>query len=115
MVTYLHSKDDAMASSDLARIYDTRTLDGLMEVRADNAITCTSQILSKRAHLVVPAEEHRLCDELLKVLRCARILGLTVHTVDKYLNELGAPASAQAHANAEGTGAPLRLPAHEAG
>lgn len=111
MVTYLHSDNDAMAGMDLARIYDTRTLDHVVAVQRSNVKRSVAEVLKRGTDVVVPDDAARMCDGLLTVCGVLQMLRHPVKRVSEYLNELGAPASAQAHANAEGTGAPLRLPA----
>lgn len=114
MVNYLHSEDDAEAGKDLARIYDTRTLNKVHAVSATNKNRMLADVLSDRLRVVVPAEDWRLNDALLKVLRCLKMMGCAVSTVDDYLlqlNNQGAPATGPAHAKPGSSGAPLALPA----
>lgn len=116
MVNYLHSENDALASKDLASIYDTKTLNKVMAVGPKNAQTVLSELLSTRTRVVVPAEDARVSDALLNVLQCLEIMDMPVTTVPDYLHALkkmAAPASAQVHAKPESSGAakPTAAPA----
>ena len=114
MVNYLHSALDDAAGRDVAALYDTRTLNKILEVNDANARQITADLLSARMRVVVPAEEHRLNDAALRVLRCLQIMRVPVSTVPGYLQELmnpDAPASAQVHAHADGPARSAALPA----
>ncbi len=115
MVNYLHSAFDDAAGRDVAALYDTRTLNKILEVNEANARTIAADLLSMRMRVVVPAEDHRLNDATLRVLRCLQIMRVPVSAVSAYLQELknpDAPASAQVHAHADGPARSAALPAH---
>jgi hypothetical protein len=117
MVIYLHSQFDDEASKDLARIYDTRTLGKIMAVNQHDMRTKLGDILHARMRVVVPDDGDRICDAMLKVLRCLKLMSVKVHTVDEYIEHLKnptAPAIGPGARQPEGSGAVRGLPA-EAG
>lgn len=114
MVTFIHSSKDQEAGYDLTRIYNTRTLDTVQCVTPTNVKLVLASILTKGCMVVVPAEEKRMTDTLLSLLRCLKIMGVTVWHVEDYLKQLKqttASAGAPVHAKPSPTGAVERLAA----
>lgn len=110
MVAFLHSAKDNEAGFDLARIYNTRTMETVYSVTPMNAANVLSRIMDKRYSVVIPDDDKRIAEALRNVVRCCRIMNITVWQVELYLDhmksqEKPAPATASAHAKPVATGA----------
>lgn len=96
MVKLLVAEGDALASRDLARLYDTRTLDIVHTVCAENLVKTVCALLSEKMPVVVPAETSRWNDEMLTATAILEMLGRKPILLTEYLDLLHANPSALA-------------------
>lgn len=106
MVVYLHDSRDEVAIRDIARLYPTRTLEGIRSLTRANMARVVGELMTCAAQVVVPDESDRLTDRLLDACRALTCVGLAPCSVASYLSTLmPTPVSAPpAHAIAEGAG-----------
>lgn len=96
MVKLLVADNDALAGSDLAKLYDTRTLDSVQAVCAANIEKVLVNILSDKVHVVVPDDGNRWNDQMFTIAGILEKLGRKPVLITDYLNIMNANPSALA-------------------